>query len=65
MDKLNEKKVDFDQIMKEEEVEWWRPTKEDNFNISNKLLRVGCRQLKRKLLRCTRYEEQEYSECHV
>ena len=39
--------------MKEDyETEWWRARENDEFNLKKKLLRVGCRPLKRKYLAC-------------
>jgi hypothetical protein len=40
-------------LMKEDyEAEWWRAREHDEFNLKKKLMRVGCRPLKRKLLAC-------------
>lgn len=40
-------------IMKEDyENEWWKAGERDNYNLKNKLTRVGCRPLKRKYFRC-------------
>lgn len=39
--------------MKEDyENDWWKAFEIDDYNIKNKLLRVGCRPLKRKYLTC-------------
>jgi hypothetical protein len=34
------------------QVEWWKAGEIDEYNLKNKLLRVGCRPLKRKFLAC-------------
>ena len=34
------------------EAEWWRASQADQFNLKDKLMRVGCRPLKRKYLAC-------------
>jgi hypothetical protein len=44
--------------MKEDyESEWWRAKEKDDFNLKTKLLRVGCRPLKRKLLACQKSQD--------
>jgi len=44
--------------MKEDyEAEWWRAREHDEFNLKKKLMRVGCRPLKRKLLACQKSQE--------
>lgn len=44
--------------MKEDyESEWWRAKEHDDFNLKTKLLRVGCRPLKRKLLACQKSQD--------
>ena len=44
-DKLKQMKEDY-------EIEWWKAKEIDDFNLKKKLLRVGCRPLKRKYLAC-------------
>ncbi len=39
-------------IREDQETEWWRARELDDFDLKKKLLRVGCRPLKRKLLAC-------------
>ena len=34
------------------QAEWWKAGEIDEYNLKNKLLRVGCRPLKRKFLAC-------------
>lgn len=42
-------------------MEWWRAGEIDDFQFKNKMLRVGCRPLKRKHLACmASVEEQGY-----
>ena len=45
------------ELLKEDyENEWWAPSSVDNGSLRNKLLRVGCRPLKRKYLLCMKSE---------
>jgi len=37
--------------------EWWKASEVDDYNLKNKLLRVGCRPLKRSFLSCRSGEE--------
>ena len=65
MDKLSmEEKI---QLIKEDyNNEWWKPSKIDNFELHNKLFRVGCRPLKRKHLKCVTNLDsnvQSYKDC--
>jgi hypothetical protein len=39
--------------------EWWRAGESDEFNLKRKLLRVGCRPLKRRLLACQKNVEDD------
>lgn len=41
-----------EQIREDMNTEWWRANEVDQFNLKDKLLRVGCRPLKRKYLEC-------------
>ena len=46
--------------------EWWRAGDNDQYSLKDKLLRVGCRPLKRKFLSCKKLQgtgEQGYGEC--
>ena len=56
---------EFAKLKEDEETEWWRPTKRDNFNLTNKLMRSGCRSLNRKYIRCLREGEEGFAECQV
>ena len=55
------------------QVEWWRAAESDQYSLKDKLLRVGCRPLKRKYLACKviqksksgGYTEESYGECKV
>ena len=47
--KLNEKVT---QLKEDYETDWWRAKDVDEFNLKKKLMRVGCRPLKRKYLAC-------------
>ena len=50
MSKLEEnEELNYEDLKEDEENEWWRPTKKDGFNLTNKLLRTGCRPVKRKI----------------
>jgi len=55
-EKLDLMKEDYDN-------EWWRPSSIDDYNLKNKLLRVGCRPLLRKLNKCMIDEEINYKKC--
>jgi len=51
MDKFSiEEKVNL--IKEDYNNEWWKPSKVDNYELKNKLYRVGCRPIKRKYLKC-------------
>lgn len=56
---------DYAKIREEEDIEWWRPTQRDNFNLTKKLMRTGCRALNRKYIRCQREGEESFVECNV
>ena len=52
--------------------EWWKATEVDDFSLREKLLRVGCRPLKRKFLACKTMSEdagdfdvEMYANCKV
>ena len=55
------------------DVEWWRAAQTDQFSLRDKLMRVGCRPLKRKYLACKKTmasgyninSVQGYGECQV
>jgi hypothetical protein len=55
----------MDQMKEDYNTEWWRPSKIDNYDIKNKLLRVGCRPLKRKYIKCRQVMElpEDYKKC--
>ena len=40
------------QLKEDMATEWWKAGEKDDFSLSNKLMRVGCRPLKRKFLAC-------------
>ncbi len=40
------------QLKEDYELEWWRAKDKDDYNLKKKLLRVGCRPLKRKHMAC-------------
>lgn len=65
MNKQDNEGIDYELLKEEEEVEWWRPTQRDNFNLTTKLLRVGCRPIKRKYLGCVRSDSDDYEKCEV
>jgi len=46
-------------LLEDEELQWWKASAVDNYDINQKLLRVGCRPLKRKLIRCKQQAIQE------
>eukprot|EP00831_Metopus_contortus_P052842 TRINITY_DN44387_c0_g1_i4.p2 TRINITY_DN44387_c0_g1~~TRINITY_DN44387_c0_g1_i4.p2 ORF type:complete len:134 (+),score=24.52 TRINITY_DN44387_c0_g1_i4:1-402(+) len=45
--------------------DWWMPSTIDNGSLKSKLLRVGCRPLKRKYLECTKASMtlEQYEKC--
>ena len=56
------------QLKEDYETEWWKATESDNFDFKKKLLRVGCRPLKRKLLACQKsidIDIETFSSCKV
>ena len=61
------------QIKEDMDVEWWRAAQTDQFSLRDKLMRVGCRPLKRKYLACKKTmasgyninSVQGYGECQV
>ena len=57
-----DKQAKLDQIKADMESEWWRAGVADSFNLKNKLLRVGCRPLKRKYLSCIKMEDNDEME---
>jgi len=66
MTKINQENDEYSLLKQDEEIEWWRPTKQDNFSLTKKLMRTGCRPLKRKYLRCLRNDEgTQHNECEV
>ena len=55
-------------LREDQETEWWRARETDDFNLKKKLLRVGCRPLKRKLLACQKSVEMDldtFAKCKV
>ena len=67
MDKAKQDKIN--QIKEDYETDWWRAKESDDFDLKSKLLRVGCRPLKRKYLACSKGPEQfdpeNYQACRV
>lgn len=55
----------LEKIHRDENMEWWRPSKEDNYNLEKKLFRTGCRPIQRKYLECTRKEGSNLKKCSV
>ena len=56
------------QMKEDYETEWWRAREGDEFNLKQKLLRVGCRPLKRKHLACQKsadMDSETYHRCKV
>lgn len=67
MDNKNQetKEKEFERLLKEENIDWWRPTKEDGYSLEKKLLRTGCRGIQRKFLECSRSETTDFKLCLV
>ncbi len=65
MDKLREEKIR--QLQEDIDAEWWRAGATDSYNLKNKLMRVGCRPIKRKYEACIRkpdrYNPSSFGEC--
>jgi len=56
------------QVLDDQQTEWWKAKEVDDFNLKKKLLRVGCRPLKRKYLACLKqddYDEKRFYTCKV
>ena len=56
------------QIKQDMEEEWWKASDTDQFSLKEKMLRVGCRPLKRKYLACRTMApntEESFGECRV
>ena len=62
-----ERQAQRERLQKDMAQEWWRADEHDDFNLNHKLMRVGCRPLKRKFLACKAesgdYDPQRYAEC--
>ena len=44
---MEENKLRLEQLKEDQKLEWWKAGELDNFDLRTKLLRVGCRPLKR------------------
>ena len=73
MDKKNKQGLtQVQQLQEDMKSEWWKATEIDDFSLRQKLLRVGCRPLKRKFLACKTMSEdagdfdvEMYANCKV
>jgi len=66
MSNFEEDGIDVESLKEDDSVEWWRATKKDNFDLTTKLLRTGCRPIKRQYLECIRGETfDEFKNCQV
>jgi len=63
----NEADNNFNLMKEDYENEWWKPSSIDKGSIKSKLLRVGCRPLKRKYLLCMKsdLDPENYEKCIV
>ena len=52
MDEKDSREARFEQLKEDMRLEWWKAGEIDDFNLRTKLMRVGCRPLKRKFLAC-------------
>ena len=61
---MNDKEI---QLMKEDyDNDWWKASAVDEYDLKKKLIRVGCRPLKRKYDKCVvEYDELSYSKCKM
>ena len=63
----------IEQLKEDMMLEWWKAGEIDNFNLRQKLLRVGCRPLRRKFLACKTqaaegaagFDLEQYAHCKV
>ncbi|CAG9318505.1 unnamed protein product [Blepharisma stoltei] len=51
--------MDKEQLLEDERLEWWKASARDKYDINEKLLRVGCRPLKRKLILCKKEQREK------
>ena len=51
---------DLEQLKHDMAAEWWKADEVDQFSLRNKLMRVGCRPLKRRLLGCQKSVGDEF-----
>ena len=68
VEQVNEEEKKKINLLKEDyKNEWWMPSSVDNGSMRSKLLRIGCRPLKRKYLLCMKSEMdvQNYATCAV
>ncbi|CAK75225.1 unnamed protein product (macronuclear) [Paramecium tetraurelia] len=55
--------MSIDQILKDQEQEWWQAGKEDDYNVLNKIQRTSCRPIQRKYLECLKQNFDEQMVC--
>lgn len=55
------------QLQTDMQMEWWKAGPADDFNLKNKLNRVGCRPLRRKYLSCKAADDsiEHFADCKV
>ena len=65
--KQNLQKEKLAQLKEDYDNEWWKPSAIDKGSLKAKMLRVGCRPLKRKYLLCMKSEMDvhNYAKCNV
>lgn len=56
---------ELEKLKNEDDIEWWRPSKDDNYNLEKKLFRTGCRPIQRKYIECTRNSINDFKKCGV
>ena len=61
----NSEDFDFSAFEEDEKLEWWQPSKRDQYDLTNKLFRVGCRPLQRKYVACKQQGESDFQKCKV
>ncbi|KAM3134642.1 hypothetical protein pb186bvf_013284 [Paramecium bursaria] len=52
------------QFEKDNAKEWWQAGQEDNYDVLQKIKRVGCRVTQRKYLQCIQDNYDEKHKCH-